>query len=49
MIRRGLRGIRGEAYLHRSAVPLDEVDLSTDADRGQLDLFANECSGMCDL
>jgi hypothetical protein len=46
-IRTGLRGIRGEMFLHRSAVPLDEADLSTDADRGQLDLWPNECEGMC--
>lgn len=46
-IRTGLRGIRGEVYLHRSAVPLDEADLSTEADRGQLDLWPNECEGMC--
>jgi len=48
-IRTGLRGIRGEVYLHRSGVPLGEADLSTEADRGQLDLFANECDGMCGL
>lgn len=48
-VRTGLRGIRGEVYLHRSGVPLGEADLSTDADRGQLDLFANECAGMCGL
>lgn len=46
-IRTGLRGIRGEVYLHRSAVPLDEADLTTLEDLGQLDLFANECEGMC--
>lgn len=46
-IRSGLRGIRGEVFLHRAAVPLDEADLSTDADRGQLDLWPNECEGMC--
>lgn len=49
LIRTGLRGIRGEVFLHRSAVPLDEADLSTDADRGQVDLFVNECEGMCGL
>jgi len=32
-IRTGLRGIRGEVFLHRSAVPLDEADLSTPAGR----------------
>ncbi|MBR1040736.1 hypothetical protein JQ593_17325 [Bradyrhizobium viridifuturi] len=49
VIRNGMRCIRGEVFLHRSAVPLSEVDLSTDADHGQLDLFANECEGMCGL
>lgn len=46
-IRTGFRGIRGEVYLHRSAVPLDRADLSTAADHGQLDLWPNECEGMC--
>lgn len=46
-IRTGLRGIRGEVFLHRSAVPLAEADLSTAADAGQLDLWPNECSGLC--
>ena len=46
-IRTGIRGIRGEVFLHRSCVPLDQVDLSTAADRGQLDLWPNECEGMC--
>ena len=46
-IRTGFRKIRGEVYLHRSAVPLDEADLTTDADRGQLDLWPNECEGLC--
>ncbi|NSY99622.1 hypothetical protein G6M70_16615 [Agrobacterium tumefaciens] len=46
-LRTGLRGIRGEVYLHRSCVPLDKADLSTLADHGQLDLWPNECEGMC--
>lgn len=46
-IRTGLRGIRGQVFLHRSAVSLDEADLSTPADHGQLDLRMNECEGMC--
>jgi len=46
-IRSGFRGVRGELYLHRSMVPLDQVDLSTAEDRGQLNLFNNECEGMC--
>ena len=46
-IRTGLRGIRSEVFLHRSGVPLEEVELSTAADHGQLDLWPNECEGMC--
>lgn len=34
-------------FVHRSLVPLDEVDLRTDAEAGQPDLFNNECEGMC--
>lgn len=36
-------------FLHRSCVPLDQVDLSTDIDRGQALLagFNAECEGMC--
>ncbi|MEJ1967066.1 MAG: hypothetical protein WDN03_00300 [Rhizomicrobium sp.] len=46
-IHTGLRGIRGEVYLHRSVVALDRVDLTTMADHGQADLFGEECEGMC--
>jgi len=44
---------RGVPFLHPSLVPLDQVDLSTDIERGQLSLwleeqsFGNECEGMC--
>ena len=34
-------------YMHASRQPLDEVDLSTAIERGQGDLFINECEGMC--
>lgn len=37
----------GEFYLHASLQPLGEVDLRTDFDRGQGNLFASECEGMC--
>ena len=40
-------GFRGQQFMHRSMVPLTEVDLSTAEDRGQLNLFNNECEGMC--
>lgn len=40
-------GIKGQQFMHRSCVPLSEVDLSTAADHGQIDMFNNECEGMC--
>lgn len=41
------KGMKGQQFMHPSRVPLDEVDLSTAEDRGQLNLFDNECEGMC--
>ena len=38
---------KGEQFMHASLKPLDEVDLSTAEDRGQLNMFNNECEGMC--
>jgi hypothetical protein len=46
-IRPGFMGSRTEAFLHRDLIPLDHVDLSNWAERGQADLFNNECEGMC--
>lgn len=42
-------GTKGKIYLHRACVPLSDVDLSTDTDRGQytLNLWAGECEGIC--
>jgi len=37
----------GKCYLHRSCKPLDEVDLNTAEDEGQLDMWNQECMGMC--
>lgn len=34
-------------YLHRSCVPLSEVQFSTAESEGQLDMFGEECAGMC--
>ena len=34
-------------FLHAARVPLAAVDLSTAADRGQLNLFQDECAGVC--
>lgn len=44
-IREGVRG--RQQYMHPARVPLDQVDLSTAEERGQLNLFINECEGMC--
>lgn len=41
-----VRGMRQLEYMHRSCVPLDQVDLSTPADVGQIS-FMDECDGMC--
>ncbi|MBW8282504.1 MAG: hypothetical protein K0M55_02785 [Rhizobium sp.] len=38
---------RGELYVHPSLKPLRDVDFSNAEDRGQLNLFNNECEGMC--
>jgi len=46
-IRSGFRHLRGEVFLHRSCAPLDEADIDTPEDKGQLDLFGAECEGMC--
>ena len=43
-IRVGWGKLTGEAYLHPSGMPLDEAPLEY---RGQLDLWPNECEGMC--
>lgn len=37
----------GVPYLHKSMKPLSQVDFSTEEERGQLNMFNNECEGMC--
>jgi hypothetical protein len=44
---RRLPMVQGECYLHRSCVPLDEVDLRSAEDHGQLALF--DPSDRCQL
>jgi hypothetical protein len=37
-------------FLHRSLIPLEDVDLRTPQEKGQMELWANwddECSGVC--
>ncbi|TAZ22183.1 hypothetical protein ELH77_19060 [Rhizobium ruizarguesonis] len=48
VIRDGMPGVkRSQVFIHKSLKPLDAVDLSTAEERGQLNLFINECEGMC--
>lgn len=47
MVRSGIRGTKDALYLHGSCRPLSEVDFSTEEERGQLNMFNNECEGMC--
>ena len=42
-----VKGFRGIAYLHRSCRPLDEIDFNAKSPQLELDLFGDECEGMC--
>ena len=50
MIRHGVKGAKEKLFLHPTLVPLEEVDLATDVDKGQGLLWNDmnqECEGMC--
>ena len=47
-IRGGIRGTTDELYLHSDLIPLREVDVRNDIDKGQL-TFLDECDGVCML
>lgn len=44
---RSVPRLDGIPFLHNSRVLLSEVDFSTEEERGQLNMFNNECEGMC--
>ena len=46
-IRQGSRSIKDEVFLHRKCIPLDEVEFNKKETDKQLDMFNNECEGMC--
>lgn len=46
-VKRETDNMRGIPFLHNSLKPLSEVDFSTEEERGQLNMFNNECEGMC--
>jgi hypothetical protein len=43
------RGMVSQQFMHRSLKPLEDVDFSTPEEKGQLNLFLNDCEGMCGL
>tara|TARA_R110000824_G_scaffold8707_1_gene39364 strand:- start:1332 stop:2132 length:801 start_codon:yes stop_codon:yes gene_type:complete len=47
-VREGISGTTDKLYLHPDLLPLREVDLRTDVDKGQL-TFLDECDGVCML
>ena len=38
---------KSKVYLHKYLKPLNEVDFANETDKGQLDMFGEECEGMC--
>lgn len=44
---KSLKGLLAPVFVHRSGKPLNEVDLRTAEDAGQLSMFNEECEGMC--
>ena len=46
VIRKGNKKVKDNLYIHRSCVPLREAEFNI-KDKDQLDLFNNECEGMC--
>jgi|TARA_R100000479_G_scaffold129186_1_gene67575 hypothetical protein len=44
---KGSASLKDEIFLHRSCKPIDEVEFDEKTD--QLDLFNNECEGMCGI
>lgn len=40
-------GEKGKWYVHRQRIPLREVDFSTLEDHGQINMFNDECAGVC--
>ena len=45
IIRDRASGFKQKQYMHKSCKPLDKVDFSAIED--QIDMFGNECEGMC--
>jgi hypothetical protein len=39
--------MKSRVYLHQSCKPLDQIDFTNAEDHGQLNMFNNECAGVC--
>ena len=39
--------LKGKPFLHSSCVPLDQVEFKNEKGHQQIDLFKNECEGLC--
>jgi len=46
-IRTGAKNIKDNLFLHKSCKNLDEVEFNKKENDKQLDMFNNECEGMC--
>ena len=42
-------GMKDTMFLTRKCVPIDEIDFEEDKNKDQLDMFNNECEGVCGL
>ena len=49
IIRTGAKNIKDNLYLHKSCKNLDEVEFNKKEDDKQLDMFNNECEGLCSI
>jgi len=42
-----ITGMKDTMYLNRKCVPIDEIDFDENKNKDQLDMFNNECEGVC--
>lgn len=47
LIRAGVRGTTQKLYLHRKLIPLKEIKFDTAEAAGQVDMFNEDCEGLC--
>ena len=42
-----ITGVKDKIFFHRKCIPIDQVDFDEGKNKDQLDMFNNECEGMC--